>query len=62
MKNAAIKTINSGMVYLLFFNSKEVYSRQLFDTMRKATNYAKKYGYALHNSLPENCDAFINID
>jgi hypothetical protein len=62
MKNAAINTMASGIVFLLFFNSKEVYSRQLFDTMRKAKNYAKKYGYTLHESLPESADEFINID
>jgi hypothetical protein len=30
--------------------------------MRKATNYAKKYGYTLHESLPASADEFINID
>mgnify|MGYP003538981636 FL=1 len=62
MKNAAIKIMPSGIAFLRFFNSKEVYSRQLFDTARKAKNYAAKYGYTLHESLPENIDAHINID
>ena len=62
MKNAAIKSLNSGQVFLLFFNTKEVYDRQIFDSIRKATNYAKKYGYTLHESLPASADEFINID
>ena len=62
MKNAAIKILPSGSAFLFFFNSKEVYDRQIFDTPRKATNYAKKYGYTLHKSLPESADQFINID
>ena len=62
MKNAAINTMASGIVFLLFFNSTEVYSKQPFDTLCKAKNYAKKYGYTLHESLPENIDAFVNID
>lgn len=62
MKNAAIKILNSGQVFLLFFNTKEVYDRQIFDSLKKATNYAKKYGYTIHQSLPESADEFVNID
>lgn len=62
MKNAAIKILNSGQVFLLFFNTKEVYDRQIFDSLKKATNYAKKYGYTIHQSLPKSADEFVNID
>ena len=62
MKNVAIRILNSGQVFLLFFNSKEVYDRQIFDSLRKATNYANKYGYAIHDSLPADSDEFVNID
>lgn len=54
---ATITTI-SNMCFLNFFNSKEVYSVKGFDTVRKATNYAKKYGYTLHNTLPEGVNDF----
>ncbi len=50
---AAIVTL-SNMVFLHFFNSNEIYSTKGFDTVRKASNYAKKYGYTLFDKLPEN--------
>ena len=52
-----IKTIGN-MVFLNFFNSEEVYSVKGFDTVRKATNYAKKYGYTIYEKLPEGVRAF----
>ena len=44
---ATITTLGN-MVFLNFFNSKEIYSVKGFDTVRKAKNYAKKYGYTVH--------------
>ena len=49
--NATITKI-SNMVFLNFFNSKEIYSIKGFDTYRKAKNYAIKYGYNLFDELP----------
>lgn len=47
----AVKTLGNYS-YLWFFNSKEVYLVKGFDTERKATNYAKKYGYEIFTELP----------
>ena len=46
------------MVFLNFFNSKEIYSVKGFDTVRKASNYAKKYGYTIYEKLPEGVREF----
>jgi hypothetical protein len=54
---ATIKTIGNQS-FLDFFNSKEVYSVKGFDTVRKAKNYAKKYGYELFEKLPEGVKEF----
>lgn len=44
--------------YLNFFNSKEIYSVKRFDTMRKATNYANRWGYIIYTELPETVKYF----
>jgi hypothetical protein len=54
---ATITTI-SNRCFLNFFNSKEVYSIKGFDTVRKANNYAKKYGYTIFEKLPEGVKDF----
>ena len=54
---ATITTIGN-QAFLNFFNSKEVYSIKGFDTVRKATNYAKKYGYTIYDKLPEGVKDF----
>ena len=54
---ATITTI-SNMCFLNFFNSKEVYSVKGFDTVRKAKNYATKYGYELFDKLPNGVSDF----
>ena len=46
--------------FLGFFNSKEVYSIKGFDTIKKANNYAKKWGYTLHTELPLGVNQFEN--
>lgn len=51
-------TTSNNMVFLNFFNSTEVYSIEGFDTVRKANNYAKKYGYTIYEKLPEGVRAF----
>lgn len=48
----------ANMAFLNFFNSKEVYSVKGFDTVRKAANYAKKYGYKIHETLPQGVNDF----
>ncbi len=53
---ATIKTTQNGYTFLKFYNSKEVYSIEGFDTLRKALNYAKKYSVILTDKLPENID------
>lgn len=60
-RNAAIVKLN-GVFFLNFFNTKEVYSIKCFDTERKARNYAKKYGYTLHDKLPSFITEFIYND
>jgi hypothetical protein len=55
-KTAQIVVKENGLTFLNFFNSKEVYARELFDSKRIALNYAKKYGYTLVNEIPENID------
>jgi hypothetical protein len=54
---ATITTI-SNMCFLNFFNSKEVYSIKGFDTIRKAKNYAKKFGYTLFEKLPDGVEDY----
>jgi hypothetical protein len=49
----AVLVQKGQMVFLYFFNSKEVYSLKGFETERKARIYAKKYGYTLFETLPE---------
>jgi hypothetical protein len=58
---ATITTIGN-MVFLNFFNSKEIYSVKGFDTIRKANNYAKKYGYTIFDSLPIEVKEFEYCD
>lgn len=53
--NVAIKKLG-GMYFVDFFNSKEVYSTKGFDTERKAKNFCKKYGYKVHDRLPEGVE------
>ena len=53
---ATIKTLENGYTFLNFYNSKEVYSRQGFQTLRKALNYAKRFNIILTDKLPENTD------
>lgn len=53
---AQIKTTQNGYTFLNFFNSKEVYARQGFDTKKKAINYAKKFNIELTEVLCENID------
>lgn len=55
----AIRKI-SNMVYLDFFNSKEVYAIKGFETERKARNYAKKCGKELHENLPNGIKEYEN--
>ena len=59
--NATV-TQKGNMVFLNFFNSKNVYSIKGFDTVRKANNYAKKYGYTLNNKLPDGVREFEYCD
>jgi len=54
---AQIKTLQNGYTFLNFFNTKEVYARQGFDTNRKALNYAKKYSVVVVDTMPEEIDA-----
>ena len=54
---ATITTVGNR-VFLNFFNSKSIYSIKGFDTKRKANNYAKKYGYAIFDKLPEGVKDF----
>ena len=58
MKNAVLKITNQGDAKMFFFNSKEVYSTERFNTERAAKNYAKKYGYTLFSELPEGVEYF----
>jgi hypothetical protein len=55
-------TTQGNMVFLNFFNSKNIYSVKGFDTVRKASNYAKKYGYKIFEKLPENVQQFEYCD
>ena len=59
--NAYISTI-SNMCFLNFFNSKSVYSVKGFDTVRKASNYAKKFNIKLHDARPEGVNDFEYCD
>jgi hypothetical protein len=58
---ATITTL-SNMVFLNFFNSKEIYSVKGFDTVRKAKNYAAKYGYTVYDKLPDSVGEFQYCD
>ena len=58
---AAITT-TGNYFFLNFFNSKTVYSIKGFDTARKATNYAKKYGYTLYDKIPDGVNDFEYCD
>lgn len=58
---ATIKTIGNR-TFLNFFNSKEIYSVKGFDTVRKAKNFAKKYGYKIFDKLPEGVGNFEYCD
>jgi hypothetical protein len=51
-------TTIGNQAFLNFFNSKEIYSIKGFDTVRKANNYAKKYGYAIFEKLPDGVKDF----
>jgi len=53
---AQIKTLANGYTFLNFFNTKEVYARQGFDSKKKALNYAKKYSTELVETMPEEID------
>lgn len=55
-------TTMGNMTFLNFFNSKEIYSVKGFDTVRKATNYAKKYGYQIFDKLPSTVKDFEYCD
>lgn len=52
--NTAIKVTANGYSFLHFFNKSEVYSLKGFNTENKARNYAKKYGYTVHDAIPAN--------
>jgi hypothetical protein len=47
-----------NQVFLNFFNSTEIFTVKGFDTERKATNYAKKYGITLFSELPSGVKEF----
>lgn len=59
--NVFIKTFGN-QTFLNFFNSKEIYSVKGFDTVRKAKNYATKYGYTIFETLPEGISEFENAN
>jgi hypothetical protein len=46
------------MIFLNFFNSKEIYSIKGFDTARKAANYAKKWNIEVFAELPSEVKQF----
>ena len=49
---------NPNQTFLGFFNSKQIYSIKGFDSVRKAQNYAKKYGYTIFEKLPAGVKDF----
>lgn len=51
-------TTISNRVFLNFFNSKEIYSIKGFDTLRKAKNFARKFGYEVFETLPQGIKEF----
>lgn len=55
-------TTTGNCVFLNFFNSKEIYSVKGFDTVRKAKNYATKWGYKVFDTLPEGVSEFTYND
>jgi hypothetical protein len=61
MKKVFIKRYGN-MVFLNFFNSKEIYSVKGFDTDRKARNWAKKYGYEVLEQLPAGVSEYENVN
>lgn len=49
--------VKKGNMFIMeFFNSKEVYDIKLFETERKAKNYAKKWDVKIHDSRPNTED------
>ena len=48
--------------FLNFFNTTRVYGIKRFDTKRKAINYAKKYGYTIHETLPQGIKEYVYND
>ena len=61
MTNAIITTVGN-QTFLEFFNSKEIYSVKGFDTVRKATNYAKKWNITIFAELPQGVGQFEYMD
>lgn len=61
MKSVTIQQMGN-MCFLNFFNSKSVYSIKGFDTMRKAKNYANKWGYEIFDNLPIGIKDFEYCD
>lgn len=51
-----------NMVFLNFYNSSSVYNIKGFDTVRKAKNYANKYGYTLTEKKPSLIKEYENVD
>lgn len=58
---ATITTIGNWS-FLNFFNTKEIYSQKGFETVRKAKNYATKYGYEIFETLPTGVSQFENCN
>jgi hypothetical protein len=52
----------ANMVFLNYFNSKEIYTVQGFDTIRKAKNYCNKYGITIFGELPSGVAEFQKWD
>lgn len=48
--------------FLNFYNSTRVYSIKGFDTVRKAKNYANKYGYTLTETKPSFIKEYEYVD
>ena len=61
MKKVFINKLGN-MVFLNFFNSKEIYSVKGFDTERKARNFAKKFGYEVFEKLPAGIGQYENVN
>ena len=54
---ATITTL-SNRTFLNFYNSRCIFSIKGFDTVRKANNYAKKWGIEVSETLPEGVAEF----